>query len=244
MDTVRKRHWWNFERRIMNNMFTLEQWIVAATKNLTPTAIASITREITDHYQTSLEKYEARGISSIEAESLAVRDLGDPEKSANKFVQVYLTKKEELRITEMMAIPHITKVSCQIIMAFLVLLLYYPLFSTAFGIFNYNMKLSLNSIFYTLMVVIFILSSICDFFIIKMLKNKLKNLLFAKLKLFFIIFLVFSALIYAINSTMLWGFRFYVCYYLALAIYSTIWVRYTYPILRKFANTPQRAPSI
>lgn len=76
----------------MNIVFTLEQWIAVATINLTPTAISSITREITDHYQTSLEKYEARGISSFEAEGLAVRDLGNPEKSAKKFVQVYLTR--------------------------------------------------------------------------------------------------------------------------------------------------------
>jgi hypothetical protein len=228
----------------MNNIFTLKQWIVAATKNLAPTAISSITKEITDHYQTSLEKYEACGISSVEAESLAVRDLGDPEKSANKFVQVYLTKKEELKIAEIMAIPHITKVISQIIAAFLVLLLYYPLFHIAFEIFNYNVKLSLNSIFHYLMIIIFVLSSICDFFIIKTLKNKLKILLFAKIKLFFIILLIFSTLIYAINSTMLWGFRVYVFSYLVVAIYAMSWIRNTYPILRKFASTPQRTPSI
>jgi hypothetical protein len=79
----------------------LEQWIVVATKNLTSTAIASIAKEITDHYQTSLEKYEARGISRVEAEGLAVRDLGDPEKSSSKFVQVYLTRDEEEKINKM-----------------------------------------------------------------------------------------------------------------------------------------------
>jgi VIT1/CCC1 family predicted Fe2+/Mn2+ transporter len=97
MDTVRKRHWWNFERRSMNNIFTLEQWIAVATINLTPTAISSITREITDHYQTSLEKYEARGISSIEAEGLAVRDLGSPKVAARGFEREYLTKNQVRR---------------------------------------------------------------------------------------------------------------------------------------------------
>ncbi len=77
----------------------LEQWIVAATKNLTPTAISSITKEITDHYQTSLEKYETRGISSIEAESLAVRDLGLPKIAARGFEREYLTKDQARRFS-------------------------------------------------------------------------------------------------------------------------------------------------
>jgi cation transport ATPase len=81
----------------MNNIFTLKQWIVVATINLTPTAIASITKEITDHYQTSLEQYEVRGISRVEAESLAVRDLGLPKVAARGFEREYLTKDQARR---------------------------------------------------------------------------------------------------------------------------------------------------
>ncbi len=83
----------------ITNIFTLKQWIVAATKNLIPTAIASITKEITDHYQTSLEKYEARGISSIEAESLALQDLGLPKVAARGFEREYLTKDQVRRFS-------------------------------------------------------------------------------------------------------------------------------------------------
>ena len=37
----------------------LEQWLSKATKNLAPQAVSSITKEITDHFQTSLESYES-----------------------------------------------------------------------------------------------------------------------------------------------------------------------------------------
>ncbi len=79
------------------SIFTLEQWLSKATKNLTLTAISSITKEITDHYQTSLEKYEARGISSTEAQQKSVFELGNPKMAARGFEREYLTKEQARR---------------------------------------------------------------------------------------------------------------------------------------------------
>ena len=82
----------------MNSIYTLEQWLSKATKNLAPDAISSIKKEITDHFQTSLERYERRGISRVEAESLVLRDLGDPDKSGKKFRKSYLTVLDQFVI--------------------------------------------------------------------------------------------------------------------------------------------------
>ena len=77
---------------------TLEQWLSQATKNLAPQAVSSITKEITDHFQTSLESYERRGISRVDAEGLVLRDLGDPDKSGKKFRKSYLTVLDQFVI--------------------------------------------------------------------------------------------------------------------------------------------------
>jgi hypothetical protein len=78
----------------MNNIFTLEQWILAATKNLSPEAISSITKEITDHVKTTLEYQKSIGLSQVEAEKLAVRKLGDPEVFLRNARKTYLTASE------------------------------------------------------------------------------------------------------------------------------------------------------
>jgi uncharacterized membrane protein len=83
----------------MNSVFSLGQWIKAATKNLAPEAILSITKEITDHYQTSLEHYQANGISSMEAQQKAVLELGNPKTAARAFEREYLTKEQVRRFT-------------------------------------------------------------------------------------------------------------------------------------------------
>lgn len=150
----------------MKNVVLLEQWIVVATKNLTPTAIASITKEITDHYQTSLEKYEVRGISSIEAENLAVRDLGDPDKSASKFSQVYLTSYEEKKLRNMARFPYLLS-------AILLMLIYgsMALFSAYFSIFRFNFILNFESVYFIIFSLILFLMTILHFLDIFIIKN-------------------------------------------------------------------------
>jgi hypothetical protein len=243
MDTVRQRHWWNFERRIMNSIFMLEQWIVAATKNLTPTAISSITKEITDHYQTSFEKYEARGISSIEAESLAVRDLGDPEKSANKFTQVYLTRSEEEKIEKMLE-PFYLSSAMPGLFAFLIGTCLNVLLFTD-RVWHVNLKISIWAISSTVNYLSLFLSHIFDVFIVKNLKNKNTILLLIKIKISITVISLISALTYYIITFKMWGIKNN-SYTLpiVIAFYAISWVRNTYPILRKFANTPYRTPSI
>jgi hypothetical protein len=242
MDTVRQRHWWNFERRIMNSIFTLKQWIVAATKNLTSTAISSITKEITDHYQTSLEKYEARGISSIEAESLAVRDLGDPEKSASKFVQVYLTKDENEKIKKIENRVYGIKAIFGVFLYGSVNIV--PSLMFFDGIFNYfEFKFLILPMYFFLTYSVVILIHIFDFIIGKNLNDKKFTYLVTKVKLFTIIssfVLIFICFILNLPNAKFGS-------YVPLAFFSFIatdWMKNTYPILRKYSKEPQRTPSI
>jgi hypothetical protein len=241
MDTIRKRYWWNFERRIMNSIFTLEQWINSATKNLAPEAISSIAKEITDHYQTSLEKYEARGISSIEAESLAVRDLGDPEKSANKFVQVYLTKEEGEKLQNMMRNPNWFGAIIGIILyGFFAVISLFLISVTPDDVFRNES--SLHYISFAILFLLIFLLHFFDVFVIKNLKNKTRLSFFVKFKYNTIIFSIIPAFIYLITyvrNQEIMEKNFYVAPGI-LAIFAIQWLKNDYQILRKFSTAPQR----
>ena len=72
----------------------LESWLYWATKGLASDAISSITKEIIDHVQTTLEHYEMSGFSRDGAEKLAVLRLGDPEVFLRDAKKSYLTASE------------------------------------------------------------------------------------------------------------------------------------------------------
>ncbi len=225
----------------MNKIFTLEQWIVAATKNLTPTAISSITREITDHYQTSLEKYEARGISRLEAEVLAVQDLGEPEKSASKFVQVYLTKKEEEKLKNMMDSPKwFEAIIGFILYGFFAVISLFLLSVTPDDIFRNES--SLHSVCFAILLLLVFLLHFLDVFIIKNLKDKSRLSFFVKVKYNTILFSIVPAFIYLVtyirNQETLEK-NFYLTPGI-LAIFAIQWLKNDYQILRKFSTAPQR----
>lgn len=228
----------------MNNIFTLKQWIVIATKNLTPTAISSITREITDHYQTSLEKYEARGILSLEAQELALQDLGNPEKSAKKFVQVYLTRDEEKKLKTMTESRYLTSTIVGMVLNGITNFI--PLFMIFGAILNDNVDflLSIWSITFTFMSLALTLLHFFDLIIIKNLRNK--NIIFflTKTKLTIIILSFISVSLNLITYLNIWGFKnnFYIVPTI-LTIFAVRWLKNIYPVLRKFSNTPQRTPS-
>ncbi len=85
----------------MSNIFTLEQWLQIATKDLTPEAVVSIRKEITDHVKTTLEYQTNAGLSQVEAEKLAVRLLGDPMVFLQRARKTYLTKSEDKRLKQL-----------------------------------------------------------------------------------------------------------------------------------------------
>ncbi len=82
----------------MNSIFTLESWLQIATNDLTPEAVVSIRKEITDHVKTTLDYQTNAGLSQVEAEKVAVTLLGDPKRLAKKFRKSYLTTFDQIII--------------------------------------------------------------------------------------------------------------------------------------------------
>ena len=217
---------------------TLEQWLSKATKNLAPQAVSSIKKEITDHFQTSLERYEKRGISRSDAKILVLRDLGDAEKSAVKFNHVYLTIKEEKLLGEIVGIPALFR-STLIILGSLPFA-YIELSMATIGIddnVSFNSKLFLlmfHSFMNFLMTLCLILFSFLDLLIIKNLKNNNLRILI-KIRLITTIAPFAPAIAYMVTSVVLWGVsksNFYITPGI-LAYYGLTWIKNTYPILRK-----------
>ena len=85
----------------MNSIYTLETWLSVATKNLAPQAVSSITKEITDHVKTTLERQTSAGLSQVEAEKLVVRLLGDPVVFLKNSRKIYLTTSEDKHLKQL-----------------------------------------------------------------------------------------------------------------------------------------------
>jgi hypothetical protein len=72
----------------------LETWLETARKNLAPRAKEIVREQITEHFAAALDQYLLEGKSLLEAQALALADLGSASVAAKKFEQAYLTNKQ------------------------------------------------------------------------------------------------------------------------------------------------------
>lgn len=75
-------------------MTRLDEWLRQATRCLSADSAACVRREIHEHYESAREAAVERGISSDEAERLAIVDLGDPKEASARYRRVLLTSTE------------------------------------------------------------------------------------------------------------------------------------------------------
>ncbi len=81
----------------MNQAIT--NWLEIAQANLAPRAKEIVQEQILEHWNSALEKYVLEGKSVLEAEALALADLGDARAAAKKFEKAYLTTRELEKLT-------------------------------------------------------------------------------------------------------------------------------------------------
>jgi hypothetical protein len=72
----------------------LETWIATATENLAPKAVVKVREDISMHVENAVNRYQLEGHSELEADRLAVNDLGEAKVAARGFEKTYLTVKE------------------------------------------------------------------------------------------------------------------------------------------------------
>jgi hypothetical protein len=73
-------------------IWTEEDWLEAATHNLAIQELPRLQEEIRQHYRDALAKYQAEGMVYLEAQKLALADLGDARKANIYYCKHYLTQ--------------------------------------------------------------------------------------------------------------------------------------------------------
>jgi hypothetical protein len=71
---------------------TVEDWLEAATQKLAPQELPRLQEEIRQHYRDALQKYQADGVVYLEAQKLALADLGDVKRANYSYCLHYLTQ--------------------------------------------------------------------------------------------------------------------------------------------------------
>jgi len=89
----------NFSRQ--TPVQNLSSWLDTATRDLVPLAKARVRPEIEAHFAEAVRARLADGLSSAEAQTAALADLGSPTAAARRFRRHYLTNKDVGRLIAM-----------------------------------------------------------------------------------------------------------------------------------------------
>jgi len=72
----------------------LSEWLDLATRDLVPAARAHVSPEIEAHFNEAVQAHLQNGETAPTAQTLALKELGNPQSAARRFRREYLTTKE------------------------------------------------------------------------------------------------------------------------------------------------------